>query len=166
MPTDVEIAWAAGLFEGEGTAQMSKRDRGTRVRVVMNDLDVLETFNRIFPGHMRTRLDARGTTQHIWQRSSADTVSEFISTILPYMHSRRTARLQAVLAQANSVKMTRGTCRNGHKIEGENNQKGECKKCAQARNKENYKKRREAKIKAQTGAQDAKEQSAREVVRC
>lgn len=51
MASSEEIAWAAGLFEGEGSISPSNRKRGLgkgiRLQINMTDLDVLERFRDV-----------------------------------------------------------------------------------------------------------------------
>ena len=53
MPSELEWAWAAGIFEGEGcfAAYGTRRQRLT-MRVAMTDLDVLTRYALIVGGHV------------------------------------------------------------------------------------------------------------------
>jgi hypothetical protein len=79
------IAWAAGLFEGEGCIQRQ------RLRIEMTDKDVLEMFADIFPGgHWYER-----QRQENWKRTYTYTLSkqslvrDALSTMLSYFGNRR-----------------------------------------------------------------------------
>lgn len=56
MISDVDLAWAAGLFEGEGTVRINtatKRNLGHLCASVVNtDREVIDWFNARWPGYM------------------------------------------------------------------------------------------------------------------
>jgi len=47
LPTEVERAWAAGIFEGEDTITMSGSFFSPRLKLSMTDFDVIERFHEI-----------------------------------------------------------------------------------------------------------------------
>lgn len=93
---DEKIAWAAGLFEGEGT--MVYADNGFQLRVHMTDLDVLENLlevvgvGKIYGPHAYPRTDgAVRKPSWIWIcRGKA--VKPLMRDFAPWLGRRRTGR--------------------------------------------------------------------------
>lgn len=97
------IIWAAALFEGEGTITISN---GIRVAVVMTDLDVLETFQLNFGGTLLSQKKRKlhYKDQWRWMLTNSKESCAFLELILPYLHSRRSARAnEALLWYKNSL---------------------------------------------------------------
>lgn len=101
MPTDAEIAWFAGIFEGEGTFETSKRST-VRMTVAMSDQDVIERLSQVFPcqqigfRHSNKRYpDAK--PMYSWRVGDSDQVALVIQAILPWLGKRRAARAREVL---------------------------------------------------------------------
>lgn len=91
MPTDTEIAWAAGLFEGEGSfGYWNGRSRAT---MTLTDLDVLRRFSSIV-GH-GTIGDSKVYQSHHKQRwiwwSNGDGFTAIFEMFKPYLGMRRLA---------------------------------------------------------------------------
>ena len=106
MPTRGEdIAWAAGLFEGEGTISVPPgRPRSVVLKVDMTDRDVLERFTRIVGvSHVRATHSSnplRGSKpQWRWFASSSTDVLRILRMFLPYLGERRTAKAQEAIAR-------------------------------------------------------------------
>lgn len=102
MITPEQIAWAAGLIEGEGSIQSAVRSRRgsngepllyVRIRVVMTDRDVLERLASIFGGTAVVEyrnLQGLGTKQlYRWEIGTRAAVTEVCDLIYPWMGSRR-----------------------------------------------------------------------------
>lgn len=92
------IIWAAALIEGEGTITVSSH--GIRVAVVMTDLDVLETIQKIFGG---TILLQKKRVEHYkdqwrWMLTNGKESYNFLELILPYLHRRRTEKAKEALS--------------------------------------------------------------------
>jgi|SRR5882757_6076258 len=94
-PTPQDIAWAAGIWEGEGSCQIS---RGTcRATVCQKDTWLLYKFQELFGGSVRTR-DALKVSK-IGNREYPRTISEwytsgarargFLMTIYKFLSPRR-----------------------------------------------------------------------------
>lgn len=108
-PTPEEIAWAAGLFEGEGSVSISHRG-GNYTSVVgaaypvivlqMTDEDVVERFHRIIGcGFVRSRDPGVGRkTIYRWQTKSNSEVATVIDALYEHMGARRRARMDEVRA--------------------------------------------------------------------
>jgi len=110
MPTDADIAWAAGLFEGEGcffACDKYERKTGTTRRVTCamlstSDLDVLKRFQAIVGvgGFFQVKEHRKGTYKPLWrwQVQSHSGVEHVGELLRPWLGQRRTQKLDEVLA--------------------------------------------------------------------
>lgn len=104
-PTDVEIAWAAGLFEGEGCITASTRPDGyvryVNLALTMTDLDVVEKFACIvgiesvktYAGVYEGR-----KIRHVWQTNKISEVLRVYNLLEPHLGPRRRARAHELIA--------------------------------------------------------------------
>lgn len=126
--TAMDIAWAAGLFEGEGCMSTGPRKpggRGVQVRLGMTDRDVVERFARVMDvGNIHRREDARGWKPvHTWVLYEAAEVIRVIEMLMPYFGERRGAKALEVIAVAREIhahNSKKTHCPKGHALEGEN----------------------------------------------
>lgn len=101
--TEAEIAWVAGIVEGEGCITLVKRQtkrpdapRNTgRLTVKMNDEDIIRRLHSL-TGVGTVCRESRG--QFAWQVQKRADVPPILRTLLPWMGARRTARINEVLA--------------------------------------------------------------------
>jgi len=109
-----EVAWAAGLFEGEGTwIVRPARGRGTKTTTVialqMCDRDVVERFAAIMGCGKVTNPDKRHeqNPKHrpIWRWSTARRADclRIAQMFLPYLGERRSARAHEIIESASQV---------------------------------------------------------------
>lgn len=100
-PTPLDVAWAAGVYEGEGTCEIGsaigasgRPDGSFRVSVTQKDRWLLDRLRDLFGGsvalHERTKAD-RCPMYH-W-RVSGDRADAFIAAIYEYLSPRRKAQL-------------------------------------------------------------------------
>lgn len=91
-----DIAWAAGLFEGEGSFVPLRNDRFL-VTIAMIDRDVLERFQSIMGGTL-SRTNHRAT-QQVWRLDirRADDVLRVAELMRPQLGIRRRARLDELV---------------------------------------------------------------------
>ena len=88
--TDVEFAWSAGLFEGEGTVRINKpcmRNWGSLcVSVVNTDRQIVDWFQSRWPGYMKeaTGLRVRQRPAWVWVTAAHKAV-RFLEAIRPYV---------------------------------------------------------------------------------
>ena len=101
-----EIAWAAGLFEGEGCFYFGHRN--LQATLAMTDADVVDRFERIVGfGHRSVREgdhknDKRGYKNewkpiYRWSARSFEHVQALIAMLWPYLGDRRKARAKELL---------------------------------------------------------------------
>lgn len=101
MTRDQEIAWAAGLFEGEGSWSLKERRRCLRLQLSTTDKDVLESFRNIVgAGRIIDRHERRPNRKRLWgwyvERGEAERVADLLR---PFMHQRRRNRLDEIRGQ-------------------------------------------------------------------
>jgi hypothetical protein len=98
-----DIRWAAGLFEGEGCAEVRK-DGGGRLRLTMTDQDAVLEFHRVMGrGAIRQMKVPRGNKPAWdWYVSHKDDVRFCAERLLPYMCERRRKAINAALSAAAS----------------------------------------------------------------
>ena len=100
MATEEEIAWAAGLFEGEGCFSYSQRR--ARASMSLTDLDVLERFQRVV-GCGAIGIANKGWRPHhkqAWQWwGNGDDFVKVLALLEPWLCERRRATGQRVLAR-------------------------------------------------------------------
>jgi len=97
---DTEIAWLAGLLEGEGCFYF----RGTSyIKLQMTDEDVIRRAADLM-GRTYRRAEPRGSQKKVvfsFELCAGHAI-EFMKLILPYMCSRRTAKINEIIAQSNA----------------------------------------------------------------
>lgn len=98
-PTNLEIAWAAGLYEGEGTAVSTagRYHNGTAASVSQKDQWVLYRLQELFGGSVRQHPEHTFPSQHraaisTW-RLSGQRAHGFLMTIFPFLSPRRKAQI-------------------------------------------------------------------------
>jgi hypothetical protein len=100
-----QLAWFAGLFEGEGNIAIAKNG-GTRLTIRMTDRDIIERVAELFPVQsiqVVVPKPARAgysqpKTQYAWRVSDPARVREILQLILPWLGQRRSAAAREVLA--------------------------------------------------------------------
>lgn len=97
------LAWAAGLFDGEGTIYSDKGR--VRVSVHMTDFDILETFHTNFGGAI---CECKKQKEHHkrswrWAIQASDNAVLFLKDILPFLHERRGLRAQKAIDYYNQI---------------------------------------------------------------
>jgi len=92
-PTIEQVAWAAGLFEGEGCISQTTH-RKPRLFISMTDKDVINKFIDIVEaGNMcvrnRTHENPNFKIQWQWQIQKASEVNRILRMFLPHLGERR-----------------------------------------------------------------------------
>lgn len=107
LTREAEVAWAAGLFEGEGCIRFCKHDRTLgyiSLRIKMTDRDVLQRFADIVGGELKGPYDPPANKPHwkiAWsvQISQTQKSIDVLEAFWPYLGERRRAKAQEVIAQ-------------------------------------------------------------------
>lgn len=98
---EVETAWAAGLFEGEGSATLRRSGTSAVLMLSMTDQDVVVRFAE-WAGVGSVTERRRGQPHHkdqwTWQVGGWADVVDVIDRLLPFMGQRRSERLTEVRA--------------------------------------------------------------------
>lgn len=103
-PTDTDIAWAAGLFEGEGCLSFQKNPSakgGYTPRLWLNitDEDVIKRFQSVVgTGVYSVQHKKDRKPIYKWRTARKSEVLRIMDMFEPYMGSRRTAKFQEVRA--------------------------------------------------------------------
>jgi hypothetical protein len=95
-----EIAWAAGLFEGEGSIYLTSRDLLPRLRISMTDKDVLDRFcAAVSAGSVAGPYAGNGSKtptgrklMYVWQANGIADCSRILDAFWPYLGERRRAK--------------------------------------------------------------------------
>ncbi len=113
-PTATDIAWLAGLLEGEGCFGRYETAGKPRFCVVCvsTDRDVLESVQRITGcGTIKHRVTQSQLPNHKaayhWQTWSRLEVLHVARLVLPYMHSRRKRKVEGILHELGDFAQTR-----------------------------------------------------------
>jgi hypothetical protein len=102
MKSPIDIAWAAGLFEGEGTIGSERNPQYIRLALGMTDRDVVERFSAIFGGVAQTwyppRVQASGRKRMWYWRARGEAAADALRLMLPFFGERRSARARQALS--------------------------------------------------------------------
>ena len=102
----VELAWAAGLFEGEGgwSQQTYTTTKGVahyypRANLVGSDLDVLERFQNIigFGKLSPKQINLGKKPMWVWQTSSVEQTQALYAMLWPWLGKRRRSRIREIV---------------------------------------------------------------------
>ena len=115
------LAWAAGVFEGEGSfsthnknrpgAPRPVRDRGMNAKVKMADEDVIRQFYAVVGvGSVTGPYPCDGAGSKllwVWQVGSFEGVQHVMTVLWPWLKQRRRAKIKALLQQYHSTPINR-----------------------------------------------------------
>lgn len=122
---EAQLAWAAGIFEGEGCFRFTGK-RGGGAHICMTDLDVLERFAAIVGfGSLRSDAKSRGPSRkllHYWYVQNKRDVLLLIEMFWPWLGQRRQKRARELVERLKDCHGIAGAthCRRGHEINEEN----------------------------------------------
>jgi hypothetical protein len=126
MTTLSEIAWAAGLFEGEGTVSKGPKVKAPTVALMSSDRDVVDRFASIvgFGSVRAERIREPGRKRlYRWASNTWKGVTALFELLGGQLGNRRRATFEHVLAQRPERwgdQKDHATCRNGHPYTPEN----------------------------------------------
>src|SRR5262245_32700072 len=109
----VDIAWAAGFLEGEGTFQIA---RAILVSACQIQRQPLERLQELFGGAIRERLTPKGKLIHYWQVYSQMAAS-IMMTIYPLMSPNRQKQIRIALEnwrKRQIAQQQKTACPRGH----------------------------------------------------
>jgi hypothetical protein len=106
--TDTEIAWAAGLFDGEGSVTIKKRG-GATIQLGMTDLPLVERFTRVVGvGSISgPRIQPNRKPSWVWFACGLNAVS-VARLLLPYVGDRNIGRFERLIQYYDACK--NGVC--------------------------------------------------------
>jgi hypothetical protein len=89
----VDLAWAAGMFEGEGSVRINsptRRNLGALLIDMVNvDRQVIAFYQERWPGYMR-QVAEQGNRRAFWRWRCASLVAAgFLTDVLPYLRTER-----------------------------------------------------------------------------
>lgn len=96
--SDVETAWLAGLFEGEGC--LTRHNSGWSMKVCMTDADVIQRVQDVTEcGTFLALANRRGNRKptYRWTISNREQIKSLVDQMLPLMGERRSARMREFL---------------------------------------------------------------------
>ena len=89
----VEIAWVAGIFEGEGTIVASSSRKSLRLQLQMTDEDIVHRFAAIVGvGQINSMKRGENKTIYYWTCAQQEAVNAFVKAVWPWLGSRRRRR--------------------------------------------------------------------------
>lgn len=99
--TEIELAWLAGLLEGEGCFSFRNDRNLPVVEVKMTDLDVVNRVAMLM-GRTVTPIPAKqdGWLPQYRARIQGDPARDLMRALLPHMGQRRAARIEELLEKA------------------------------------------------------------------
>lgn len=106
--SEIEIIWAAGLFEGEGyicvacpKGKGGRTSNGWRLGIEMTDKDIVERFAKVFNLTVKFKPKAHKNPKwkdlYVAQVSHQAKVKEIVDALLPYMGERRRSKMEEFL---------------------------------------------------------------------
>lgn len=119
MKRELEIAWAAGLFEGEGCFSIWNRKSGwvnPGLQLTSTDRDVIDRFCRVLGiGRVYTikKPSAAGKTMYHWTAAGPENLRQVYELFSPYLGERRRARAEEIMllrAKWEASRATDATC--------------------------------------------------------
>lgn len=142
----IDIAWAGGLFEGEGCASL-RHDLAGRpvVSLAMTDEDVVRRFHAIVERGTVTMYQTRNPGRKCewrWAVYRAADVVSVLSLLWPHLGERRSEQTMRVMERAIKVNDRAGFCKRGHdltnplhlSVNGKTGQR-HCRTCRRERNR-------------------------------
>ncbi len=96
VPTELDIAWAAGIYEGEGHCRLcGKTKRGLSATVVQKDPEILYRLRDWFGG--RVTDNCTGSGAHVWE-CNGDRARVLLALVYTFMSARRKTQIDATKA--------------------------------------------------------------------
>lgn len=153
MKSDLEWAWVAGIFEGEGCINFVRKN-SVQLCISMTDKDVVERVVEITKvGSCReSRYRKPGYKPYFrWSIGKVDEVLEFLDKVDLYLGKRRWKKAQEAKQRLTGVRKP-GFCKRGHQLDDETRYvspkgKTECLICSREKAREHYRLSHKCKVK-------------------
>lgn len=102
MLSEAEVAWIAGLLEGEGSFRVTSNG-GLQVSCGMTDKDTIEKLRRLAGGYItKPHVTKGGKTLYPWCLSMREDVLQLCRLIYPWMGARRQSKIDELFAYARA----------------------------------------------------------------
>lgn len=115
----LDIAWVAGLLEGEGYFHFHKTARGPHIALSMTDRDVVEKAAVLLGSRVRTYLPRRPNRKPLYIFTSGRDIAGWMMTLYPLLGERRRAQIRGALSKWRARRTRpryRHTCPRGHPL--------------------------------------------------
>lgn len=113
---ELEIAWAAGLFEGEGCILIDGKTRkypSLGLSIAMTDEDVIRRFSRVVGIEKTYPVSSSGPghkQQYRWKTSKRAEVERILELFIPYFGERRLLKaLEALNSPSSGIRWGEGS---------------------------------------------------------
>lgn len=110
--TETELAWVAGLLEGEGSFMTGRNHVNgklylyPRIVVSMTDEDVIDKAAKIF-GTSTYKIPNKTKNKQQWRAQvNGSRAALLMSDLLPYMGTRRSEKILSILAEYGEIEPT------------------------------------------------------------
>jgi len=146
IPNKVDLAWAAGLFEGEGCITLAKNC--PRLQLNMTDEDIVRRFHGVL-GHGTVsgpwpKKGGKYKPYWMWRVSGTELPQAILAMFWQWLSRRRRARAKEVLSVCHAaplalqvINRNKKSCPHGHSysvvLSGRYKGRRYCKECSNAR---------------------------------
>lgn len=113
----IDIAWAAGFYEGEGHLSYRTGNGGPLVVINQCNKEPLDKLQALFGGQVYGPKKVKGGRQdvYIWNLTKHTESRSFIYSIFPYLSDKKQKdTLDKIDRYADYLEINRAYCRNGH----------------------------------------------------
>lgn len=119
--SETELAYLAGIVDGEGCFAMHKRGHhyGTQIEVGNTDLLLMDWLKSHFGGTVSHEPRSNKKHQDIWRwRTTTDTLEVILQSLIPYLIVKK-RQAQIMLAYRATVNVGRSTARKSDAVKQE-----------------------------------------------
>lgn len=94
----VELAWLAGIIEGEGCFYVNKKTKSPLIRVKMGDRDVVEKVSKMWRVNVNFAKDGRRNHSDMYTATVYGHLAlDWMKKVYPMMGARRKAKILEIL---------------------------------------------------------------------
>jgi len=112
MKEELDVAWAAGILEGEGCFFIYDRNirtgsKNIGIRCNMTDEDIILRLKDVFSFgtiHVKSPKKPQHKVGWEWRLEKHSSIEEVINKVLPYLGKRRSSKAKELLAYIDSRK--------------------------------------------------------------